>query len=198
MSDFGTSKLIDALSTLGEVSRGKHTLGVGTLRYMAPEVNPEGHGPLQGIEVIGRAKWSEYDNRCDVYSFGLLLWEMAHGQIAFGDMVGMQAFLEARMGGRPKIELPDEQGALSELIVACWHHDPSRRISMPVCVEQADVMLRNAGGYSSENPSDDIASIDYALSSTPMAGGSTNDQDRGQWTAKVGDASYVGPAPDNS
>ena len=54
----------------------EHTLGVGTPRYMAPEM----------LKMRGLPEVRPYDQSCDVYSFGLVLWEMMHGRMAFADV----------------------------------------------------------------------------------------------------------------
>ena len=55
--DFGLAKSKDSIHG----SQNSNTLSVGTPLYMAPEV------------VIS----SSYDNKCDVFSFGIMLWEYA-------------------------------------------------------------------------------------------------------------------------
>ena len=44
-----------------------HTAETGTYRYMAPEV----------------IRHQQYDHKCDVYSYGVLLWEVLHRQVPF-------------------------------------------------------------------------------------------------------------------
>ena len=59
LADFG-------ISTKFENSAGtEHTAETGTYRYMAPEV----------------IRHQQYDHKCDVYSYGVLLWEVLHRQV---------------------------------------------------------------------------------------------------------------------
>ena len=111
--DFGISKLCeqeqlsssdprDATCSTGQGashSKACHTAEVGTARYAAPEVfailpattGQGAGGEVQGAVsssasgVVGFANSSraEYSERCDVYSFGLMLWEMCHIRIVF-------------------------------------------------------------------------------------------------------------------
>ena len=62
------------------------------MRYMAPEVMSSffnhAHAPLSQqaphSEHAAHSTGSlQYDERCDVYSFALLMWEVAHGRIVF-------------------------------------------------------------------------------------------------------------------
>ena len=43
--------------------------------------------PVHVAQVIAHEK---YDMRCDVYSFGMLLWEMLHGAIPFRNQLPLQ------------------------------------------------------------------------------------------------------------
>ena len=66
VSDLGLAKalLLEGEEEAEAAGGGdEHTLGVGTLRYMAPE-------------LLGPAERGQYSAACDVYSFGSLLWEV--------------------------------------------------------------------------------------------------------------------------
>ena len=145
VADFGISKACSALrdsdtpeSVLSD-ARGaeQHTVGVGTPRYAAPET---------WLATSENLSASTYDQRIDVYSFALLLWEMTHNEIAFDGVTGVQAALIASRGSRPPISPTQSQSDLSgfgALIEACWRQDPSERISMAACAEQLVSMLRH-------------------------------------------------------
>eukprot|EP00900_Chrysochromulina_parva_P023007 jgi/Chrpa1/533/Chrysochromulina_OHIO_Genome00010341-RA len=105
VSDFGIS------TTFGP----EHTAETGTYRSMAPEVLT--HHP--------------YNEMCDVFSFGVLLWEIGHIEIPFGSDSFLQAaFAVAVERKRPPVALPPPLGALAPLIQACWQHEPSDRPPM--------------------------------------------------------------------
>ena len=130
----------------GEVAGGMahHTGFAGTLRYMAPEVRTIAMPAPAGATEAGVPSTC-YDASCDVYSFGLVLWEMVHAKIAFGGKTPIAAALEAAKGARPEIALPPEQADLGALICACWHQEPSARLSMPECLEQLAKMAEAFG-----------------------------------------------------
>jgi len=93
--------------------RGEHTLGVGTVRYMAPEVL---FGP--------------YNETCDTFSFGMLMWEVIHVAKAFGEMPALAASVRLQMGERPQLASPAALCGQEVLMVRCWQHQPEQRPSM--------------------------------------------------------------------
>lgn len=83
----------------------------GTYRWMAPEM----------------IKHKSYGRKVDVYSFGLILWEMATGTIPYEEMNPVQAaFAVVNKNLRPAIpgDCPPAMGALIE---QCWSLQPDKR-----------------------------------------------------------------------
>lgn len=156
VSDFGISKAREQVVLPREELEGEpcsahaeqHTLCVGTLRYAAPETLGMNHGTqprdVPPLEV------TTYDERIDVYSFGLVLWEMAHNEIAFAGKHGVAAAMSAAKGARPAISLdcPSELGDLDKLIAQCWHQEPSVRMPMSTCAETLATMCRRVAAAS--------------------------------------------------
>jgi serine/threonine protein kinase len=101
ISDFGTSRVYEVDVTMSNV---------GTPLYMAPEV-PDGH----------------YDRKVDVYSFGIIVYEIITGNGLFsndGDKMGL--FIDMQKGKRPNI--PESVLPFSrDLITKCWSAEPSER-----------------------------------------------------------------------
>ena len=68
----------------------EHTAETGTYRYMAPEV----------------VRHQQYDHKCDVYSYGVLLWEVLHRQVPFRTHSPLQAaYAVAMERERPPVAL---------------------------------------------------------------------------------------------
>ncbi|GAB4826963.1 hypothetical protein Ancab_033844 [Ancistrocladus abbreviatus] len=83
----------------------------GTYRWMAPEM----------------IKHKQYGRKVDVYSFGLILWEMVAGHIPYEDMNPIQAaYAVVNKNLRPT--LPAEcPPAMRALIEQCWSSQPEKR-----------------------------------------------------------------------
>jgi len=107
VSDFGLSHIMKT---------GKTTGKVGSPLYMAPEMLLD----------------KPYDTKADVYSFGIVLWEL------FTQLEPYNGFFKTfdemmdgvtRKGKRPDIP-EDCPSKLKELMQACWNPDPNNRPSI--------------------------------------------------------------------
>lgn len=128
VADFGISTRF--------TSEAEHTAETGTYRYMAPEV----------------IRHQQYDHRCDVYSYGLLLWEVLHREIPFRSHSPLQAaYAVAMQHERPPLRLRKELAHFESVIVACWDAVPQRR---PPMTEVAD-MLTACEAKLPEKPTED-------------------------------------------
>ncbi|KAH7278386.1 hypothetical protein KP509_38G038900 [Ceratopteris richardii] len=102
VADFGVARF--------QSQGGTMTAETGTYRWMAPEVIS--HLP--------------YDHKADVFSFGIVLWELLTGKLPYEAMNPVQAAVGVRQGLRPQIpkETPSD---LAALIEHCWQDSPSKR-----------------------------------------------------------------------
>ncbi|EEF43792.1 serine/threonine/tyrosine-protein kinase HT1 isoform X1 [Ricinus communis] len=103
VADFGTS----CLETQCRETKGNK----GTYRWMAPEMIKE----------------KPYTRKVDVYSFGIVLWELTTALLPFQGMTPVQAaFAVAEKNERPPLPASC-QPALAHLIKRCWAANPSKR-----------------------------------------------------------------------
>jgi serine/threonine protein kinase len=107
VSDFGLAKMKDK-----EDEWGKMTVKAGTLHWMAPEV-ATGH----------------YDEKADVYSFAMVLFEFLCQEIPFEDLDPSEVLDNVMKGNRPDLEAvpPNIPEALRLLMTKCWAHSPAER-----------------------------------------------------------------------
>ncbi len=89
----------------------------GTYAWMAPEV-------MQG---------EAYNEKVDVYGFGMVLWELLTNELPFAGLNDM-ALLTAVAFKKTRPPLPPASQRcpqeLLELVNGCWKHDPSERFSL--------------------------------------------------------------------
>lgn len=76
--------------------------------------------------------------RCDIYSFGLMLWEVMHQEVPFADLTGLDASVLAGSGERPSMSLAGDRAIFIEIITNCWHRDPLQRPNMTDVTQVSD------------------------------------------------------------
>ncbi|KAL7552124.1 hypothetical protein ACHAWF_015345 [Thalassiosira exigua] len=110
--DFGLAKELKPIEKEG--TDQYHTSGLaGTRRYMAPEV----------VQII------PYGLSADVYSFGILMWEMFTLKYAFDGYSREKHYKEVVVEGeRPKV-VKSWPFQIKNLLNRCWHRTPSERPS---------------------------------------------------------------------
>ncbi|KAL1540000.1 serine/threonine-protein kinase STY13-like [Salvia divinorum] len=106
------------------------TVRTGTLGYMAPEV-------LNAMP---------YNRKCDVYSFGICLWEiyccdLAYTDISIADMITTIV----KQNLRPHIPRCCPS-SLASLMKRCWDANPNKRPEMEEVVRLLESMDTNRGG----------------------------------------------------
>eukprot|EP00051_Salpingoeca_urceolata_P010285 m.125262 g.125262 ORF g.125262 m.125262 type:complete len:1355 (-) comp16649_c0_seq1:659-4723(-) len=139
IADFGTARICGVLKQRTASMRGKAmkwdigplTTGVGTLCWTAPEVLSDG------------ASVSHYNVAADVYSFAIIMWQVAMRLLPFTQFDTVHAIREAvQHGGRPE-PLPDEHSNQApavgyvDLMCACWDQD---QLSRPTAQEIVDAV----------------------------------------------------------
>ncbi|KAH7439304.1 hypothetical protein KP509_04G055000 [Ceratopteris richardii] len=123
IADFGVARV--------EAQNPKDMTGeTGTLGYMAPEV------------LAGKP----YNRKCDVYSFGICLWEtyccdMPYPDLSFAEMTS--AVVKQHL--RPEIPKCCPS-ALATVMKRCWDANPDKRPSMDEVVQMLEAIDTSKGG----------------------------------------------------
>lgn len=94
----------------------------GTLAYIAPEVF---HSKV-------------YDSKVDIYSFGVILWEMWYGQHAFAEVKVETLITFVNAGNRPKHlrDCEEPPQPWKELMEKCWNGNAEERPSAAGCKQK--------------------------------------------------------------
>ena len=110
--DFGSARVLERTAV--------QTGMAGTYRWMAPEFN-------------NKATMMA-NKRCDVFSYGMVLYEMFAHELPFPDQDDRQVLHSIRDGARPPIppELPYHVQKFMEM---CWKHRPNHRPTFETILE---------------------------------------------------------------
>src|SRR3989442_15992990 len=96
----------------------------GIISYMAPEI-------LRG---------KKYTTSSDIYSFGMIMWELMTGRRPFWDEThDIDLIIEICDGLRPPIVTTAPDGYI-ELMQECWHPDPKKRPTANDIIERIDII----------------------------------------------------------
>jgi serine/threonine protein kinase len=122
--DFGLARILENSDPMSNelYSMSGET---GSLRYMAPEV----------------AETLPYNHKADVYSFGIILWELNAGKKPF---IGLnrELYYERVVHGGERPPLNKKWPAeLCKLITDCWDTEINNRPTFGQVVERLDEML---------------------------------------------------------
>lgn len=111
---------------------------VGTVAWQAPEV----------------MRHDTYTEKADVYSFGIILWEIATRGILYPTLRVASVILAVLNGERPEIP-EDVPAGVASLIRRCWRDDPSDRPPMDEVLTMLEGVALDLGAKVEEH--DDVA-----------------------------------------
>ena len=118
IADFGMAKI------KANVESSAMTANAGTYHWMAPEV-------LGG---------SCYNEKVDVYSYGIVMYEVLCREIPFEDtgLDGMKVAVAVSKGKRPNLEFVPKTCPIDlvALMQSCWDQQPSKRPSMEAVIDK--------------------------------------------------------------
>ncbi|KAJ3672367.1 hypothetical protein LUZ60_007088 [Juncus effusus] len=135
VADFGVAKVIN--------SPGIMTAETGTYRWMAPEV----------------IEHKAYNHKADVFSFGVVLWELLTAKIPYEYLTPLQAAIGVvQKAIRPTIP-KGTNPKFAEIMEKCWQQDPCKRPDFATVVQVLQHISDELGMKPEENNKGGIFSI---------------------------------------
>jgi len=107
----------------------------GTAEWMAPEV----------------LRNEPSNEKCDVFSFDVILWELATLQQPWGGMNPMQVVGAVGFQHR-RLEIPNDMDpVIADIIMKCWQNDPNMRPSFAEIMMSLKPLQRSTGSTQAAN-----------------------------------------------
>lgn len=159
--DFGVVKLTQPLRSACRKDdcccQGRYSACPPSIAWTAPEVLQYPNS-LESEENITKA--------CDVYSFGIVMWELVMCEDPFEEMSTLQEVMDFVIsGGRPEIPQYDSMMPLyGELMDSCWKNKPEERPSFKQVTVHLKELMHHAKAFQK--------SVQYSNGRTVIANGS--------------------------
>ncbi|KAF7810750.1 serine/threonine-protein kinase STY46-like isoform X1 [Senna tora] len=139
VADFGVARVKD--------QSGVMTAETGTYRWMAPEVIE--HKP--------------YDQKADVFSFGVVLWELLTGKLPYEYLTPLQAAIGVvQKGLRPTIP-KNTHPKFVELLERCWQQEATLRPDFSEVIEILQQLAKEVGNEGEERRKEKSGGLFSAL-----------------------------------
>ena len=154
LSDYGTSKYGTSYSTQSLYSPF----------WVAPEL----------LVMFNSRKKVDYTQACDVYSFAIVLWELAARQMP-------KPIQPAALIRGTRQQIPENTPkSMQALIESCWHAQANKRLTMAQVIEYLDAnpITEDSSGASSGSSGASSSSSSSSTSSSSSSGGHATSSSR--------------------
>ncbi|RHZ81246.1 hypothetical protein Glove_122g109 [Diversispora epigaea] len=124
------------------------------LNWMAPEKMCQHMQKRNGNKEF----YVPYTVQCEIFSFGMLLWELAFERIPYNKLNSDEIYTRVIKGGRESFESEPEPNSLQEkffkIISEAWEHDPGDRKDLLYIFNKLNDIEENPDGLSPKLKSD--------------------------------------------
>eukprot|EP00161_Ancyromonas_sigmoides_P014949 TRINITY_DN3924_c0_g1_i1.p1 TRINITY_DN3924_c0_g1~~TRINITY_DN3924_c0_g1_i1.p1 ORF type:complete len:512 (-),score=236.69 TRINITY_DN3924_c0_g1_i1:32-1501(-) len=128
LDEHGTAKVADFGLSREREDNVTMTAGLGTPHWLAPEI----------------ARRQKYDEKVDVYSFGIMIWEMLTLSVPFSELDAFALIGRLLSDDTFRPEVPENTDPdVAALMVACWHADPKQRPSFKEIIKLVKALPEN-------------------------------------------------------
>ncbi|GBC22190.2 kinase-like domain-containing protein [Rhizophagus irregularis DAOM 181602=DAOM 197198] len=134
LADFGLSKRIDEASN-----------SQSRLRGMTPYIDPK---------ALMNGNDSKLNEKSDVYSIGVLLWEISSGKPPFHEEKNNIGLSYDISRGRREEIIPDTPNDYSNLYTECWNNEPSKRPTIYEVGNRLRVFIPNSNSTTIDQQND--------------------------------------------
>jgi len=132
VADVGIAKIMK------EEEMGTMTKGMGTPLWMAPEV----------VKAQGEGKKITYDERVDVYSYGVILSELINRGVPFSEIENFfEVIPKVLKGKRPAVDKESAPTSFVTLMERCWAQRAAERPEIKEVVETLDQMEQEVQSF---------------------------------------------------
>mmetsp|Transcript_12227 Transcript_12227/g.21202 ORF Transcript_12227/g.21202 Transcript_12227/m.21202 type:complete len:353 (-) Transcript_12227:638-1696(-) len=141
--DFGLSRYEDL--------EGFMTGETGSYRWAAPEV----------------LRSQKYGRPCDVYSFGIVSWEIVTGHLPFDKMSPVEVGLRVASGGLRPAKLEERENCpqgLCDLIHQCWAEDQAARPTFRQILDRLETLRKDHGPLEDKIPTGAVLATSQKVS----------------------------------
>ncbi|KAF9212115.1 Nuclear receptor sub 2 group C member 2 [Podila verticillata] len=130
LSDFGSSRDVDVISSREHTTR---------MAYLAPEK---------------LAKTGRHTFECDIYSLGIVFWEISSGRPPFSDLITPQTIQNGTamslaqniISGRRERPVEGTDPVFEDLYTHCWQANPQDRPTIDQVIQTLSVLLKQPSG----------------------------------------------------
>ncbi|KAF9971911.1 hypothetical protein BGZ73_005043 [Actinomortierella ambigua] len=151
LTDFGASSIIMEQRIAQNIEdfriRTTSTNPDGSSKFTSKIIESHGEGKKTSYPLIGIMSYiapelfrdpGNFSTKCDIYSLGVLMWELTSGRSAYRHLPQDVELALSILNGRRETAVPGTIPALKNLYERCWSANPAERPEVPEILEELE------------------------------------------------------------